>query len=61
MSMDVTNTPSDLPVVDGDYSRVKVTTQIPLTQFYVYMDQFFRVITDEDMRYLQHTVTFFLI
>lgn len=47
---------NDHDALSGDYSRVKPQTQIPISQFTVYMEQFFRQVLDDDMRYLAYRV-----
>lgn len=42
----------------GDFSKTKVTNQVPLAQFYTYMDQFFRPFTQDDVNYLEAQVNF---
>jgi hypothetical protein len=44
------------PILDGDYSKVKVTTQVPLQQYMTYMEQYLRNINEEDLKFLKSTV-----
>ncbi|KAI9205339.1 histone acetyltransferases subunit 3-domain-containing protein [Polychytrium aggregatum] len=39
-------------VADGDFTRVKPANQIPLQQFYSFCDQYFRNLTEADLKYL---------
>ncbi|KAJ3293065.1 Transcriptional regulator [Borealophlyctis nickersoniae] len=43
--------------IQGDFSRVKVQqNQIPIHQFWTWCDQFFRNLTEEDLRFLDEKV-----
>ncbi|KAJ3091521.1 Transcriptional regulator [Quaeritorhiza haematococci] len=41
------------PMVEGDLSKVKVTNPVPFQQFNSFCDQFFRNVTEDDLRYLE--------
>ncbi|PVU92459.1 hypothetical protein BB561_003826 [Smittium simulii] len=40
-------------IVHNDYSRVKITTQIPANTFSLFLDNYFSFITDNDILYLE--------